>query len=251
MRLAIILLLLAVNGEMLAACGSTMHPAPKAHSAGVPGAGTTSSPITKPRALAFAGAVNLTAADVPGFTVSSEHQLETTQEKRLKRELLGCVGGVGYGRPLAEESSKNFELKRGILQLSVSSQVSVAQTPATAARELAAIRSAHVQACLSRYFGQLFKSQQYPGGVTVGRVSIASGTPPARGTTGGFGWRVTARLTIPGLAVPVPFYLDILGFVYGPSTVTLFSTGALRPFPAAAQQHLFSLLLSRAKGQRL
>jgi hypothetical protein len=249
MRPAIVLLLL--SGEMLAACGSTMHPAPKAHSAGVPGPGTTGSPITKPRALAFAGAVNLTAADVPGFTVSAEHQHDTTQERRLERELLHCVGGAGSRTELAEESSKNFELERGILQLSVSSQVSVAQTPATAAGELSAIRSAHVQACLSYYVGQLLKSQHYPGGVTVGPVSIVSGTPPAHGTTGGFGWRVTARLTIPGVAVPVPFYLDILGFVYGPSTVTLFSTGALRPFPAAAQQHLFSLLLSRAKGQRL
>jgi hypothetical protein len=41
--------------------------------------------------------------------------------------------------------------------------------------------------------------------------------------------------------------MDILGFVYGPARVTLFSSGALQPFPAAAEQRLFSLLLGRAK----
>lgn len=247
MRRPTILLLLAMGG-FFAACGSGAQPPPKAHSAVAAEGGTPSRSITKPQALAFARAVNLTAADVPGFTVSSEHQGQTTREKRLERDLLRCVGPVGSGKELAEESSKNFELKRGILELSVSSAVSVTQTPATAARELAAIRSPHIRICLSHYFGLLFRSQQYPG-ATVGPVSIASGNPPARGTTGGFGWRVTATLIVGGTTIP--FYLDILGFVYGPSTVTLFSTGALRPFPAVAQQRLFSLLLSRAKARRL
>jgi hypothetical protein len=46
-------------------------------------------------------------------------------------------------------------------------------------------------------------------------------------------------------------YLDILGFVYGPARVTLFSSGILRPFPAAVQQGLFSLLLARARAHHL
>jgi hypothetical protein len=245
---AIVLLLLAVSGELLAACASGTHP-PKAHSASVARPPTAGGPITKPQGLAFARAVNLTTADVPGFTVSSEHEHETRQEKRLEREMLRCVGPGGFGRGLAEASSQSFELKHGILQLSVSSRVTVGQTRANSSRELAAIRSAHVRTCLSHYLSLLLTSQRYPGGATVNPVSIASGTPPARGTTGGFGWRITATLAVHGITVS--FYLDILGFVYGPSTVTLFSTGALRPFPAEAQQHLFSLLLSRARAHSL
>ena len=68
---------------------------------------------------------------------------------------------------------------------------------------------------------------------------------PAPGTTGGFGWRATATLTVRG--IKVRFYVDILGFVYGSATVTLSSSGVLRPFPAAAQQRLYSTLLKRAK----
>jgi hypothetical protein len=246
---AIVQLLLAVSGVLLAACGSSRQPPPKAHSAAVARSPAAGRPITKPRAFAFARAVNLTTADVPGFTPSSEHEHETTQEKRLQREMVRCVGPVASGRGLVEQSSQTFELKHGILQLSVGSQVTVAETPAAADRQLAAIRGAHVRACLSHYITLLLKGQRFPGGATITPVSIASGTPPARGTTGGFGWRVTATIAIHGIRVS--FYLDILGFVYGPSTVTLFSTGALQPFPAQVQQHLFSLLLSRAKARSL
>jgi hypothetical protein len=41
--------------------------------------------------------------------------------------------------------------------------------------------------------------------------------------------------------------LDFLGFVDGPSQITLVSSGLLQPFPAAVQQHLFALLLARAR----
>jgi hypothetical protein len=47
----------------------------------------------------------------------------------------------------------------------------------------------------------------------------------------------------------VPFYLDILGFVDRTARVTLFSSGAIRPFPARVQQQLFALLINRAKAQ--
>ena len=47
----------------------------------------------------------------------------------------------------------------------------------------------------------------------------------------------------------IPFYLDILGFIYGPTEVALFSSGVPVPFPAAAQQRLFLQLLARAKAR--
>jgi hypothetical protein len=200
--------------------------------------------LTSSRALAAARAVNLTAADVPGFTASSEKPGETPREKRSERELLRCAGPLGSNAKLAEASSEDFELNRGILQLGVSSEVSVAATPALASQTLAAIRSAHVRGCFARYLDALLKGHRNAG-AAVGPVSIASGTPPAAGTAGGFGWRVTASLAIRG--INASFYLDILGFVYGPATVTLFSTGVLEPFPAAAEQRLFGVLLHRAK----
>jgi hypothetical protein len=249
MRRAIILLMLASSGGLLMACGKSSHSTPTAHSkAATQTSTTTSGSLTKQQALAFAHAVNLTSADVPGFGVSSRHGGETPAEKRLEREMLRCAGTQGSGKGLAEVSSKDFEIKRGILDLGVSSEVGVAQTAALAARELAAIRSAHVRGCFSHFLDLIFKGKRFSGAI-VSPVSIASGTPPAPGTAGSFGWRITATFTVQ--RVRVSLYVDILGFVYGPASVTLFSSSLVRPFPAAIQQRLFSLLLARAEARGL
>jgi len=128
----------------------------------------------------------------------------------------------------------------------VSSSVTVLATSALAAKELAAIRSGHVRTCLAHYLGLLFSGQRYEG-FTVGPVSIESGTPPALGTAGGFGWRVST--TIVGHGIAIPFYMDILGFVNGPAEVALLAYGFPRPFPAVIEQRLFSLLAERAKAR--
>jgi hypothetical protein len=250
MRRTIILLVLAVAGGALLSCGGSSHTTQTGHSAATTPSttGPTGTVPTKAQALAFARAVNLTAADVPGFTVSSTHEGKTAREKQLERQALACAGPVASEKKIAEEGSRDFELKRGILDLGVSSEVSVARTSAIAASGLSALRGAHVRGCFSHFLDQLLKDQRF-GGATVGRVSMQSGTPPAPGTTGGFGWRVTATLSVQHIAVR--FYMDLLGFVYGPAQVTLFSSGILRPFPASIQQQLFSLLLKRAKAHRL
>jgi hypothetical protein len=269
MRRAAFLLVFVLSGALsVSACGKGGYASTAAHApltttttttTTTPGATTShppapnQSPTTHAHALAFARAVNLTAADVPGFTAAPAQHSESESEQRLEQELRRCGaaqgsrgsrGSEGSQDAIVEAGSPNFELRRGILDLSVRSEVSVAQSPAQAAGSLSAIRSPRVRACVSRDLGQLLKSQHY-GGATVTGVSIASGTPPAPGTAGGFGWRVTATLAVRGIRVD--FYIDILGFVDGPAQVTLTSSGALRPFPAAPQEQLFSLLLARAK----
>jgi len=253
MRRTAILLALVLSSALLAACGKGGSASTASHSpavAGPPHGATTRGSPTRAQALAFAHAVNLTAADVPGFTPSPKQHHESPSEQRLERELRACTGsGAGGSRgAVAEAGSPDFELHRGILDLTVSSEVSVAQSAAQAAATLSAIHSARVRACVSQYLGRLLKSQRYAGATVTG-VSIASGTPPAPGTSGGFGWRVTATLAVRGLHVS--FYLDILGFVYGPAQVTLSSSGALRPFPSSAQEQLFSRLLLRAREHSL
>jgi len=254
MRRTAILLALVLSSALLAACGKGGSASTASHSpaaAAFPHTTTTRGSPTRAQALAFAHAVNLTAADVPGFAPSPKQHHESAGERRLEQELRTCIGSRTAGGSrgaVAEAGSPDFGLHRGILDLTVSSEVSVAQSAAQAAATLAAIRSAHVRACVSDYLGRLLKSQQYAGASVTG-VSIASGTPPAPGTTGGFGWRVTARLAVRGLHVA--FYLDILGFVYGPAQVTLSSSGAIRPFPASAQEELFSTLLTRARAHSL
>jgi len=243
---------LVVASLAIAACGkgaATTTIVTTRNSAGAPPpAGGSGGPSVQ-RARAFARAVNLTADDVPGFNPNERHSEHTRAERRLEREMLSCAGLAGASKQaVLEEGSKSFQLKQGVIDLSVSSEVTVEPSAQTALRALAAIRSAHVRGCFSRYLERAFRAQ-HVSGATVGPVTIQSGTPPAPGTSGGFGWRVTASFGVRGIRVPL--YLDILGFVDGPSEVTLLSSSVLRPFPAEAQQHLFALLLARARAHPL
>lgn len=254
------MLALVLAGAPIAACGKgSMTASGGVTTVTVPGGASSgkASPHAKPpagqspsrsQALAFAHAVNLTAADVPGFVATEKHATSSGSEKRLEGQMLRCAGIAGSSQAVAEEGSKDFKLKREIIDFSVSSEVAVQSSAAQAQKGLAAIRSAHVRSCFTRYLQQIFKSEQTTG-ATPGSVTIQSGTPPAPGMNGSFGWRVTATFLVRGIKVPI--YLDFLGFVDGPSEVTLLSSGLLRPFPATVQQHLFALLQSRARSHHL
>jgi hypothetical protein len=262
MHRAALLLLLVLGGAWLASCGkggsASSRDSTSAHGASGSSAGPSKSPfgdsLSRQRAFAFAHAVNLTPEDVPGFRASEKHDNGSAREKRLEREMAHCAAGGGPKLPgeehkaLADQSSKDFQLKHGIIDFSVSSQVSVQSSAAEARRGLQAIRSARVRNCFSHSLQLLFNDERLKG-ATPGPVTIQGGVPPAPGTTGGFGWRVTANFLVRGVKIPI--YLDFLGFVEGPAEVTLLSSGLIRPFPAEVQQHLFALLLARAKAHAL
>jgi hypothetical protein len=248
-----VILALIAAGSLLVACGSGSHPttatvAPAAVTTRVDPVAAAktsaaSSSFTKAQAIAFAHAVNLTAADVPGFKVSSEHEHETAAEKRLEHEMLRCVRALG-SHGVVEMGSKEFGREANTGDESVQSEVTVVRTPALAAKELVAIRSPHVRVCLSHYLNLLFKSHKYRG-ATVSPVLISQGTPPAPGATGSFAWRITTTITVHSVRIPI--YIDIFGFVEGSAEVSLFTAGVPKPFPAATEERLFSLLLTRAK----
>jgi hypothetical protein len=218
--------------------GATTSPAPPAGSPS----------LTPAQADAFALAVNLTASDVPGFSVKRrEAHRSSASERALEARLRRCVGGSaaatgGPTRP--EQDSPQFARRVSVVQQTVSSSVSFAASASAAAGELRLLRSPHTRGCLSSYVGELLRGGRLGSG-TVKRVSIAQGVPPAPGTSGGFAWRITAVLQARG--VQIPFYLDVLGFVEGPAQVMLQSSGLIVPFPASAEEALFRLLLARAR----
>ncbi len=260
MRRTAALLLALAACSLVAACGksdrtSTTVSIAEAPAAGQGSGGTQAAPRaahpwSKAQAEAFAHAVNLTAADLPGFSVApASTPGETPAERRLQAETARCLGGIGGsggGQALAEVSSPHFQRIAGLSSASVSSEVSVSSTPAQASAELAKIRSPRTRVCLTRYMQGVLGSRG--GGSVQSAVKVVEGNPPAPGTAGGFGWRITVALAVHGAGIPV--YLDILGFVDGPAEVSLFSTGLPQPLPAAAEEHLYGLLLKRAVAQQ-
>jgi hypothetical protein len=234
-------------GVLVLGCGKSL-PAPNGRAASAPAhtRGAAPSPLTRARAVAFARAVNLTASDLPGFRASPGAQHESGAERALALRLRQCAGPLGLGSALAEQRSPSFRVRRDVLDLEVSSEVSVAHDAATARRELVALRSARVRGCFEHYLDGLLGGLRH-GGARLGQVLIATGTPPAPGASGSFAWRVTAPFAVAGARLTL--YVDILGFVLGPARVTLVSSGAVRPFPAPIQQRLFTLLLARASAR--
>jgi hypothetical protein len=258
-RLAVTVALLGAGGA-LTACGSGGQAAsatiarsavtPPSASGAAHASATIAKPPTKSEALAFARAVSLTAADVPGFKASAKnaHERETPAEKRLEGELKRCAGSPSSQGQLAEVKSEEFGRETESAFQGVRSGVSVEQTPARAAQELATIRSARGRACMARYVDQLLKGQKFEG-ASVSPVSISSGSPSAPGTTGSFAWRIKTTVTYRG--VRIPFSMDFVGFVYGPAEVMLFSFGMPQPLPAAMEERLFALLVERAKAHEV
>jgi hypothetical protein len=249
--------LLLLTGALLGGCGgtggntrtsassaSTEHPTPTQRTRA-----RTNSAQAKAQALAFAHAVNLRASDVPGFAVSPEPQRhrETPTERRLAQELSKCVGTSRQAAGLVQASSGEFERKGGLANQSVSSHVTVESSAALASGDLSTIRSRRLRSCLSRYFSGLL-SGLATRGASVSGVSTKYGSPPAPGATGSFGLRVTAKLTYHSFQIPI--YLDYLAFASGSAEVALRSMGTPVPFPASAEEQLFTLLLERAKAHR-
>jgi hypothetical protein len=242
---AAILLLLAAACS-LAACGKSAHFGGEKHGGAKNGTGSSThggQALTRARAQKLAATLNLQASDLPGFTAAREHEHDTLVEKKLEHKLARCMGGQATSDALAEASSKSFEHHAQVLHLSVSSSVTIVATPAQATAELKAIRSDHARVCLTSFMRELL-AKQTQGGASAKLVSISRGTPSAPGTSGTFAWRITGAFTLH--EVKVPFYIELVGFAHGQDEVQLLSFGLPVPFPASAEQQLFSLLVARA-----
>jgi hypothetical protein len=240
------LLVPALAAVALAGCAGKGNRVPSSTATtarAAPGAGGSGSP-TRAQALAFARAVNLTAADVPGLHAAAKSE-RSPADRRTERQLAHCAGLSGSSQ-LLEAGSADFEHAGGISHFDVSSNVSVSRSAALAAHELAQLSSPRTKGCLKHFLAALLNESLRS--AIVGPVSVQTGTPPAAGTSGSVGLRISTSITVH--AIPIPFYLDILGFVYRQAQVSLMSTGVVVPFPAATQQRLFLTLLARAKSHR-
>jgi hypothetical protein len=233
-------------GTLLAGCGGGGHAT--STSATTSTSSSSAPQMTAAQALALAQALNLEPADVAGFRATPASAHESAQEKALAGQLEACAGAVGPQYKLAEAKSDEFKRQVNGLPQEVSSTVSVEKLAAYAAQDLKAIRSRRGQQCIVKFVNAALKGKKLAG-AHVGAASITEGTPPAAGTDGAFGIRLNVPISVQGLTVQA--YFDFLGFTHGPEAVTLQSIGINEAFPAATQEHLFSVLVQRAKSHPL
>ena len=197
---------------------------------------TADTPPTKDQALALARAINLRAADLPGWRAAPN--TNTPADQREEDRLNRCAGTVPSSRAIAHLSSPDFSRTTQSFYRDAVSEVTVMPTAALANRDLAAARTKRARRCIAKF---LSKMPPDPNVKVVG-TSVRSLPPPTRA---GLGLRIKIRLTLSGR--PTVMYGDVFAFVRGRVEVALTTFSFPRTFPAAKERQLTRLLVKRQR----
>jgi hypothetical protein len=210
---------------------------------------------------AYASAVNLRAADLPGFTAAANH---SNKHSKSEPELEHCVNAK-EAKPLFKAKSDKLKSGGGLHTASVSSSVQIMPSIAVVRTELAKIRSAlgdsADRSCLIRLVNTAFAKQDrviHVGSGTVHVVISNTKLAPMQlgsvaSTDGTFGFSLSVNVTytvfVRGRRIsvmPIPLVIDALGFASARAEVTLDTITFGREFPPELESRLFMLLVSRA-----
>jgi hypothetical protein len=229
-----------LTAGLLAGCGGTA-----ASRVGV--TAPTSGPIIKPQAAAYAHAVNLRAADMPGFTAIGS-EAEAPAPGRYGLEYRHCRGGVSPARRIATNYSPEFSAGRGFHGKIMRSIVEVWPTPALAASNNTTSHSAHGRACLARYLEAIRKkiNRERYGRAQHGRFTITTVPNPLPGVSHSFLTTINETLLLRTGAIRAHIYRDIFGFVSGAAEVELEAVGFGHPVPDTTEAKALQVLLGRA-----
>jgi hypothetical protein len=243
----------------LAACGSQQalpsgpHPGSASASASrSTAAGSSKQPLAGSRlataadARAFARAVNLTAADIPGGSVERRKGNQARLGPAERVELARCERGASRGHRLLETDSPLIKRGNELETEEIRSYVTVLAHGRRAAVELPPLESRGVRECVARVLTRYFADRSVRE-AHWGRFTISGLPVQAPGADGAIGIRVETTLTLTFSEVTVPIYFDLLGFTSGPAVVSLWAVSVTQPVPAATEQRLLSLLLARAQ----
>jgi hypothetical protein len=247
------MLLVACGQGQRASTGGPVREADRGTAAGLANVGSSRRPVTSTnltaaRAVAFAHAVNLTAADIPGARIARTR--EGRGDPGEQRQLRRCEGATRPGRNLTDSRSPKFSRGTELETEEIRSYVTVLAKGRPAAAEFAPLKSAAVRECVARVLTRRFAAKAVRE-ARWGRFSVSRLAVQAPGADGTIGIRVAATLTLTLSEVSVPIYFDVLGFASGPAAVALSAVSVTQPVPAATEGRLLSLLLARAEAHPL
>ena len=195
--------------------------------------------ISKARFAAFAQAVDLTAADVPGANASS------SRRERPEHQPARC-GDVSAVHQLGEVKSPKLIRGVGLEREEIRSAVTLMSSPLVAAADIAFAQTTTVRACYSRILRERFAGRSFSG-TRVANLSLSPLPVQARGADRSVGVRLEVSITPAHSETSIPIYFDVLAFTLGPVEVNLQTSSAIQPEPATTESQLLSLLLHRAE----
>lgn len=200
--------------------------------------------LTAARAAAFAHAVQLTAADVPGAHAAPHSKTPAARE----REASHCGGRT---QPVIG-GARSQELQRGhgLDRESLSSSVEVLRSAKSVERDLSYVQTSGGLHCYERVLGRSLQEEAQPDIKLLG-VRVAPLEVSVAGAGRAKGIRILARVGVPGAGTVVPLYVDALSMPYGPAEIDLYGTSFVQPVAERTEQELLSLLHQRARTRRL
>jgi hypothetical protein len=205
-----------------------------------------SAPVTKARALAFARAVNLTAADVPEAKAS--HRPASQGEEHQPCGLAGRQQELaGVVSPTLTRGSE-LELEE------IKSGADVVSSERFAVGDVAVLRSTAGRACLERYLSRRYLRHavgKRAFDAHIGQIQLSPLPVQAPGSSESAGVRITMTISSSESETSVPVYIDFFAFTLGPAEVTVSAASAVQPEPEATDRQLVSLLLQRARSTPL
>jgi hypothetical protein len=224
------------------------HRAARGHASPAPPAERVPVPlaITRARASRFARAVTLTAADLPGSSVTPARGASVARE----REAAKCGGhptlAIGGGQ------SPEFLRGQGLDHESLSSSVEVLANPQSVHSDLGYTASHAGLTCYAKVLSRSLQEGHDADshirllGVHLRKLQVT--LAPGRTAVG---VRITARVGLVGSRLAVALYVDALSLPYGPAELDLYTTSFIQPVPLRTQQELLSLMRARALLHRL
>jgi hypothetical protein len=202
-------------------------------------------PLSARRATAFAGAVSLRQADLPGATPAPRSKTPPAEEREAGRCAGPTSGGVlGGGR------SPNYQRGAGLDRESISSAVAVLRDAAAVREDLEYAASKGGINCYAKVLGRSILREQSSKVRLIG-LSVHALRLPVGPHEMASGMRVSARVGLVGEPATVQLFLDALSLPYGPAELDLYCTSFVQPVPARTQGELLRLMLERSRLQRL
>jgi len=250
--------LLAVTASASTGCGKgSYHSVAQTHPAGAvatsahaapqryatkPPRPTKGAPLTGGRARAFAGAVNLTLADIPGASVMARERHPEPSEVEARR----CGGSVSDAGAV-QVPSPDFVRGTALTREALSSRVTVLTSTRVAREGIAVPDTAAWRACYAGVLRRHFSGADGgTAGVSVDRVELSTLPVRVPGVGESFGLRIAARLSSIRSHLAIRLYLDVFGFALGRSEINLEATSYVQPEPTRTEQELLLLMDRRA-----
>jgi len=241
-RTIIATMLTIVTTAMLAAgCGGSTSSADSA-----------STQVTKAQARAYADAVNLRAADVLGLQAALHKSRAETADGPFGTAIDGCESAAARAGVVFGITSQRF-VHLSLPLKGVGSGVYYFKSEALAHEYLAAADSPRFAACIKTIAANEPKTVTKEGSKVADPMFIdprLSTLPVSLPGVRTYGLRLAARSSL-GVPGGSEAYTDFLSFVKGDAVISLTAIGKSRPFPAAGERRLLSVLYSRAEAHKL